>query len=76
MQNKVEMLIVRLAGDRWIGMGAIEVLPQRVARMSKLLTVKNAAPRFHCQSAKLVGYREADTGRVLVSQEQYNQNFS
>ena len=76
MQNKVEMLVVRLAGDCWIGMGVIEVLPQRVARMSELLTVKNTTPRFHCQSAKLAGYREADTGRVMVSQEQYNQNFS
>ena len=76
MQNKVEMLIVRLAGDCWIGADVVGVLPQHVARMSELITVKNTAPRFHCQSAKLVGYREADTGRVLVSQEQYNQNCS
>ena len=75
MQNKVEMLIVRNAGDCWIGIGTIAVLPQHVARMSNLIKVRNTAPKFFQQSANLVGYREADTGRVMVSKEQYNQYF-
>ena len=76
MQNKVEMLVVQKIGGSWTPTSRTQVSSQRVARMSNLITILFFGPHHLRQFADLVGYREADTGRVMVSQEQYNQNFS
>lgn len=53
----------------------VEVPRVRLARMSELITVEcEVAGRLF--RAELVGYREADTGCVMVTYEQFNENFS
>lgn len=79
MQDTVEMQILRFLGDRgeWAGIGVVSVLPHSVARMSRPLIVRKLTvhPVPNNISVEMVGYREADTGRVMVSQEQFNHYF-
>ena len=53
---------------------AVKVATSQLARMSKLITVECIIGHALVKE-QLVGYREADTGCVMVSYEQFNTYF-
>ena len=73
----VEMVMVQRLAHAYVPKDhdIVKVPRHQLARMSELITVEcQVAGRMFQE--QLVGYREADTGCVMVTYEQFNQHFS
>lgn len=72
-----EMVMVQQLAHAYVpkDYDVVKVPVCRLARMSEMITVECPVGHRLFQE-QLVGYREADTGCVMVSYEQFNQSFS
>lgn len=75
--NTVPMIRVQQLSHGYIrkNLDPVHVHPDQLARMSFLISVECTVGHKLVRE-QLVGYREADSGCVMVSQEQFNQYFS